>query len=65
MIFWQNLLRYPRFFISSMIGLILILLNPIITYLKNFNSRRLVIVILGGFFIVLFLVLKTMLTLEE
>lgn len=26
--FWENILRYPRFFISSVIGLILIILAP-------------------------------------
>ena len=26
--FWENVFRYPRFFISSMIGLILIVLAP-------------------------------------
>ena len=26
--FWTNIIRYPRFFISSMIGLILIILRP-------------------------------------
>ena len=26
--FWTNITRYPRFFISSMIGLILIILTP-------------------------------------
>lgn len=64
MIFWENLLRYPRFFISSIIGLILILVNPLIIYLKNFNSRKFVILILGIFFIFLFWVLKTMITSE-
>nr|QWK41914.1 hypothetical protein [Protohalopteris sp.] len=64
MLFWENLLRYPRFFISSMIGLILILLNPIIMYLKNFKNTKLVIIILVTFSIILFWVLKTMLTIE-
>ncbi len=26
--FWSNVFRYPRFFISSLIGLILILITP-------------------------------------
>lgn len=64
MIFWENLLRYPRFFISSIIGLILILVNPLVIYLKNFNSRKFIILVLGGFFIFLFWVLKAMVTSE-
>lgn len=28
--FFENLLRYPRFFLSSMVGLCLIVLNPLI-----------------------------------
>lgn len=64
MLFWENLLRYPRFFISSVIGLILILLNPIIIYLKNFNNIKLVILILGIFFVILSWILKTMLTID-
>lgn len=64
MIFWENLLRYPRFFISSIIGLILILVNPLVIYLKNFNNRKFIILVLGGFFIFLFWVLKAMVTSE-
>ena len=26
--FWKNITRYPRFFVSSLIGLILIILTP-------------------------------------
>ena len=26
--FWKNIIRYPRFFVSSLIGLILIILTP-------------------------------------
>jgi hypothetical protein len=32
--FWNNISRYPRFFISSLVGLILILLTPIRNLLK-------------------------------
>lgn len=37
--FWTNILRYPRFFISSLIGLILIILNPFRTLLKTPKLR--------------------------
>ena len=46
--FWSNVLRYPRFFISSLAGLIIIILTPF----KNlFKIRKL------RFFLVVFLVL--------
>jgi len=46
--FWSNVLRYPRFFISSVAGLIIIILTPF----KNlFKIRKL------RFFLVVFFVL--------
>lgn len=39
--FWDNLLRYPRFFISSMIGLFLVLLTPIIRLSKEIPNKKL------------------------
>lgn len=32
--FWNNIARYPRFFISSLIGLFLIILTPLKTLFK-------------------------------
>lgn len=32
--FWNNISRYPRFFISSLIGLILVILAPFRNLLK-------------------------------
>jgi hypothetical protein len=32
--FWNNISRYPRFFISSMVGLILVILTPLKNLLK-------------------------------
>nr|YP_009330446.1 Ycf33 [Coccophora langsdorfii]ANS72218.1 Ycf33 [Coccophora langsdorfii] len=62
MIFWDNLLRYPRFFISSMFGLILILLNPLINQPKKFNRK--VIIFFFFIIIILFYILKQMFSLE-
>jgi Protein of unknown function (DUF751) len=39
--FWDNLLRYPRFFLSSMIGLILVLITPIIKLYKEIPNKKL------------------------
>ncbi len=33
--FWENALRFPRFFISSMLGLILIIVGPFFNLLRN------------------------------
>lgn len=64
MVFWDNLLRYPRFFISSMIGLILVVLNPIINQLKKFNDKKIIYIFLFSSLITLFWVLKEMLTFD-
>jgi hypothetical protein len=46
--FWNNVKRYPRFFITSVIGLIVIILTPF----KNlFKIRKL------RFFLVIFVIL--------
>ena len=52
--FWTNILRYPRFFISSLAGLILVILTPLRNLFKNPKLR-----IIGGISIVLFFVLLT------
>ena len=33
--FWTNIIRYPRFFITSLLGLILIIIKPFIKVLKT------------------------------
>ena len=50
--FWNNVSRYPRFFISSLAGLILIILTP---FRNLFKIRKLRFILL--FFILIFLVL--------
>lgn len=64
MVFWDNLLRYPRFFISSMIGLILVLLTPIVTQLKKFNNNKVIYILLISLLITLFWILKEMVNFE-
>jgi Protein of unknown function (DUF751) len=39
--FWDNLLRYPRFFISSMLGLALVLTSPLIKISKEIQNKKL------------------------
>jgi hypothetical protein len=56
--FWTNILRYPRFFISSLLGLVLIILTPFrnlfkIPKLRIFLILFIVIIILLFYFIIL------------
>ena len=41
--FWNNIVRYPRFFISSLIGLLLIILTPFKNLFKKRNLRIFII----------------------
>ena len=60
MSFWTNILRYPRFFISSLAGLILVILTPFKNLFKTSKLRIFLILILFLFLITLFFVLKNM-----
>lgn len=64
MVFWDNLLRYPRFFISSMIGLILVVINPLINQLRKFNDKKIIYFFLLSSLITLFWILKEMLNFD-
>jgi hypothetical protein len=58
--FWTNILRYPRFFVSSLIGLLLVILTPFRNLFKNPQSRIFVIAFLLFFGIALYVILKNM-----
>ena len=58
--FWTNILRYPRFFISSLAGLILVILTPFRNLFKNPTSRIFLTIFVILFLVSLFLILKTM-----
>lgn len=58
--FWNNLSRYPRFFISSLIGLILIILNPFRNLFKIAKFRVILIIVFLVLLTVLFFILKNM-----
>ena len=58
--FWTNILRYPRFFISSLVGLILVILTPVRNLFKNPKSRVVVILFSLIFLISLYLILINM-----
>nr|YP_010595012.1 hypothetical protein PKF95_pgp021 [Stephanopyxis turris]WAJ57747.1 hypothetical protein [Stephanopyxis turris] len=58
--FWNNIFRYPRFFISSFTGLILIILTPFKNLLKTPKLRLVLFLFLSFFFLSLFFILKNM-----
>nr|YP_010537177.1 hypothetical protein ON770_pgp017 [Lithodesmioides polymorpha]UYC30964.1 hypothetical protein [Lithodesmioides polymorpha] len=58
--FWTNIVRYPRFFISSLVGLILVILTPFKNLFKTSKLRILLILGLLSFFISLVVILKNM-----
>ena len=58
--FWTNLSRYPRFFISSMAGLILVILAPFRNLFKIKKFRIFVPILLVLFLMVLYLIITSM-----
>ena len=58
--FWTNIIRYPRFFISSMMGLILILLTPFRNLLKTPKTRWFVILFILIFISSLYFIIMNM-----
>ena len=58
--FWKNIARYPRFFISSVTGLILIILTPVQTILKKKKLRIVLLTLVVLTLIVLITILKLM-----
>lgn len=58
--FWNNISRYPRFFISSVIGLALIIITPFRNLFKIPKLRIFVILFIIGLIGFLYLVLKSM-----
>ena len=61
--FWTNISRYPRFFISSLIGLILVILAPLKNLFKIPKLRIIVLISFLVFVIVLFIIIRNMLAL--
>ena len=58
--FWNNISRYPRFFISSMLGLVLIILAPVKNLLKV-PKLRIALVVSGiSFITILYAILRGM-----
>lgn len=58
--FWNNISRYPRFFISSLIGLILIIVSPFRNLFKIPRLRMIGIIGLVGILGLLYIILRKM-----
>ena len=62
--FWNNIIRYPRFFISSMIGLFLVLITSVLQTFKNLPDKRILFFLFFFCLILVSSVLKLMLNLD-
>ena len=58
--FWNNISRYPRFFISSLAGLILVILAPFKNLFKIPKLRIFIIIGFLGFIILLYWIILNM-----
>ena len=58
--FWNNISRYPRFFISSLAGLILVILAPFKNLFKIKKFRILVVISFLLFIIILYSIIRSM-----
>ena len=58
--FWNNISRYPRFFISSLAGLILVILAPFKNLFKVPKLRIILIISFLVFIILLYFILRNM-----
>lgn len=58
--FWNNISRYPRFFISSVTGLVLVIITPFRNLFKIPKLRGILIVSIFVVIGLLYLILKSM-----
>ena len=58
--FWNNISRYPRFFISSLAGLILIILTPFRNFFKVKKFRFLLPIFLIVIIILTYIIIANM-----
>lgn len=62
--FWENVFRFPRFFISSMLGLIFIMIGPFLNLLRRPQTSVILVLITLTSLTFVFLTLKAMLNLD-
>jgi hypothetical protein len=58
--FWTNISRYPRFFISSLAGLILVILTPFRNLFKIKKFRLLVPIVFLLFVLAIYFIIRNM-----
>jgi hypothetical protein len=58
--FWNNISRYPRFFISSLVGSVLVILAPLRNLFKVQKFRVILPVLFSLFFIALYTIIAGM-----
>ncbi len=58
--FWNNIIRYPRFFISSLVGLILVILTPFRNLFKIPRFRIILIISFCLLILLLYTILRSM-----
>jgi hypothetical protein len=58
--FWTNIVRYPRFFIGSMIGLVLVIITPFRNLFKTPKLRLFLILFSLVFILSLYFIIRTM-----
>nr|YP_010208080.1 hypothetical protein Ycf33 [Pseudo-nitzschia americana]UBA15093.1 hypothetical protein Ycf33 [Pseudo-nitzschia americana] len=58
--FWTNISRYPRFFISSVLGLALVIITPFRNLFKIPKLRGILILLIFVIIGLLYIILKNM-----
>ena len=61
--FWNNISRYPRFFISSLAGLILVILTPFRNFFKIKKFRFILPIFFVVFITLLYIIIANMVAL--
>lgn len=62
--FWNNIMRYPRFFISSMIGLFLVIITSLLKIFKDIPDKKVLFVLFLLLFVILMFIVSLMLNLN-
>jgi hypothetical protein len=62
--FWNNIIRYPRFFISSMIGLFLVIITSLLKIFKDIPDKKVLFILFLLVFAIIILILSLMLNLN-
>jgi hypothetical protein len=63
--FWENVLRFPRFFISAMVGLVFTIIGPFLNLLRRPQTTIIFVFISIGSLVFITLTLQAMLSLDN